>query len=787
MPTLQRLAALLALLLCAVPLPGAARAETAVQSTQARYLVLRIEADSSLTVVHHEIVAMETELETLSDAEMAARMAASSAQIDVVSIVLRSKATSEIVYQNTTEVAEWQRGEFHGDPLIEDPPPIDGYHFELAENNFAVRVPVISGATLELYSEALLPSTAIIDLDTLTYNGGEAAAADVQVMALPGWSNGPPINRLDVLIIGDGYTAAQQTQFNNDALNVANAFMAISPFSVYGNYVNIDALFIASNQSGADHPVYNAACVQTDPLHPTCCPEQQPGGGPGSSTFVSTAFDATFCAYGIQRLLIVDTGKVFTAAAAKPDWDTIIVIVNDAMYGGSGGTLAVASMHASAVPIIQHEFGHSFMLLADEYSTAYPGYPTCSDTIPGATPCEPNVTDANTRATVKWNYWIAPATAVPTINPPILPTDAGAWQGARYQTTGMYRQGYNCIMRTLSGPYCTVDGEQFPLRLYGGGWGVPAGGIANYEPGTLMPPVPSVTIPVGGSMPFHAILLGPAGGPLLTVNWYVAGMLVSTTNLPTGAPTQYVDAPTSPGSYTITLEIIDNSPLVNNANRAAATTTYTWQVTAQYMPPDKPPLISPANASTINDAAPTFQWTDVGRTTQYQLVIKDSAGNTFLKKGYDPALFCAGGVCAVSLVTEGLTLAHGETYNWKVVAKNDTGKTTSDKWTFTTDLVPAAFNLLSPPDASSVATTTPTLQWQEAARTDSYKVSIKDNKGNTVFSQSVSPATVCSGGTCSVSVTTALKDGKTYTWKVVAKNAFGKTKSAKWTFTVDLP
>jgi hypothetical protein len=66
-------------------------------------------------------------------------------------------------------------------------------------------------------------------------------------------------------------------------------------------------------------------------------------------------------------------------------------------------------------------------------------------------------------------------------------------------------------------------------------------------------------------------------------------------------------------------------------------------------------------------------------------------------------------------------------------------------------------------------------------------VVVKKPNGNTIFKQIYDAASVCSGGACSVTITTALKDGKTYTWKVVAKNTYGKTKSAIWSFTVNLP
>jgi hypothetical protein len=66
---------------------------------------------------------------------------------------------------------------------------------------------------------------------------------------------------------------------------------------------------------------------------------------------------------------------IYAAAAAEPDWDEILVLVNSTTYGGSGGAIGVFSNDFYAVEVAQHEFGHTFMHLADEYSEAYPGIP----------------------------------------------------------------------------------------------------------------------------------------------------------------------------------------------------------------------------------------------------------------------------------------------------------------------------------------------------------------------------------------------------------------------------
>jgi len=100
---------------------------------------------------------------------------------------------------------------------------------------------------------------------------------------------------------------------------------------------------------------------------------------------------------------------------------------------------------------------------------------------------------------------------------------------------------------------------------------------------------------------------------------------------------------------------------------------------------------------------------------------------------------------------------------------------------------PAVPTLISPTNGGTVNTSAPLFQWSDDGATATYKLVVKKPSGSTLFKQTFNAGDICSGGTCSVTGPTNLKDGKTYTWKVVAQNAYGKAKSAKWSFKVDLP
>jgi hypothetical protein len=368
---------------------------------------------------------------------------------------------------------------------------------------------------------------------------------------------GNSANRLDILIMGDGYTAAQQSQFISDASDLTTRFFNLTPYSDYQSYTNVLSLFTPSPQSGADHPPCSDPSKLNDPLE---------------GTFVDTAFDATYCAGSLQRLLTVNFAKVFAAAAVSPNWDKIFVLVNDTFYGGSGGPVLVGSLNASSTNIIQHEFGHSFTKLADEYPFANPGYPACSD-LGGFSPCEANVTDQASRAAIKWTAWITPSTPIPT--PDTNLTAIGLFTGARYQTSGMYRPKHDCLMNSLGAPFCSICRQAFILKLYQGWGGSPAGGIDMIEPGSESPstatPVPAIA---GAFTTFSFTLLQPSHGPAASVQWSVDGAPVTGAN---GTFFQY--APLSPGVHTVSLTVTDATTAVNPAMAGTSLQhTRTWTV-----------------------------------------------------------------------------------------------------------------------------------------------------------------------------------------------------------------
>lgn len=473
---------------------------------------------------------------------------------------LLDKSSGNAVFRTSALASPWLRGEFHGKGII------DAHVFAQEVKTYVVRLPMQAGTRLRLTSSGgtlsanasskpaagALP-TLEIDLDD--YPG------TVSPVALPAGyatgsliASGDPSNRLDLLIVAEGYTAAQQSSFVEQAGALAAKFLAASPYSDFSQLINVNWLFVPSGQSGADKPY----CAET-PGEPVVA--------------VDTAFDGTFCTYGIRRLVTVNSGKVLSAAASVPDWDKLMVLVNDAEYGGSGGNVGVATTNESAAEIMQHEFGHSFTLLADEYEDAYPGYPACSDLNPGSAPCEANVTDWTTRTGLKWARWVDPATPIPTSGWLADRAGAGLWLGARYQTQGMYRQCFAGMMRYLGMEFCHVDSEAFVKRLYAGGWGAPAQGISLIDPGST-PAGAEVSSPAQARVEFQAKLAGSRATNGLTATWFADGVQMQQTSGEHGGQTTFSYLMPDSNNHVVELRVSDASPFLLDA----VTKTRQWTI-----------------------------------------------------------------------------------------------------------------------------------------------------------------------------------------------------------------
>src|SRR6185295_17617858 len=66
--------------------------------------------------------------------------------------------------------------------------------------------------------------------------------------------SGDPANKLDLLILGDGYTARERAKFERDARRLVAVLLATSPFKERRTEINIWGLVPAAAQSGISRP-----------------------------------------------------------------------------------------------------------------------------------------------------------------------------------------------------------------------------------------------------------------------------------------------------------------------------------------------------------------------------------------------------------------------------------------------------------------------------------------------------------------------------------------------------
>ena len=348
-------------------------------------------------------------------------------------------------------------------------------------------------------------------------------------------NQGPSANRLDLVILGDGYTAGQLGQYALNVQSTLQSFFAQEPFREYQRYFNVHRIDVVSAESGADHPELGV--------------------------FRNTALSATYNCAGIQRLICVDNTTVNTIVdglLAPDQHELILVLVNDPQYGGSGGAVAVASLDSSVVELVLHELGHSFGLLADEYGGPPP--PSCDNSVE---PFAANATRQTVRASIKWGAWISPATPVPTFSTD--PGVPGLYEGAQYCDTGLYRPTYASKMRFLGSPFEQINSEQLILQMYN-----PVSPLDGSSPA-------GATLEVGaGQRPaFSAATLLP-WTHALDVTWKVDG-------LTQGSGTSFTldSSILTLGSHTLQALVHDPTPMVRNDPGQLLSDTRSWSLTVR--------------------------------------------------------------------------------------------------------------------------------------------------------------------------------------------------------------
>src|ERR1700676_3604891 len=286
---------------------------------------------------------------------------------------------------------------------------------------------------------------------------------------------GDPATKVDLLVLGDGYTLAERPKFEKDARRFVEAVFSTSPFREHRKDFNVWGLCPAAKESGVSRP--------------------------SSGIYRRSPVGASYDTFGTERYVLTTENRTLRDVASFAPYEFIEILVNGQTYGGGGifnqyATVAIDNLWAGYVGV--HEFGHQFAGLADEYYTSDVAYlPAANKT----EPWEPNVTALLDPANLKGKDLVAAGTPVPTpwdkedfdrferdiqrqrrelraAGKPEAEMDelfrkerekedamlgsqkyagkVGAFGGRNYDAKGYYRPEVDCIMFTRHKTFCAV-------------------------------------------------------------------------------------------------------------------------------------------------------------------------------------------------------------------------------------------------------------------------------------------------------------------------------------------
>ena len=286
--------------------------------------------------------------------------------------------------------------------------------------------------------------------------------------------NGVPRDKVDLLLLGDGYAAAEMDKWHRDARRTTEQLFAVSPFKEHRQDFNVWAIDTPAEESGVSRP--------------------------SDSIYRHSPLGAAYDAFGSERYVLTFENKRLREIAAAAPYEFIEIVVNGRKYGGGGIFnlyATVAADNAFTPYVFVHEFGHHFAGLADEYYTSDVAYASDAKR---PEPWAPNAT-ADPHAS-KWSRLLSPGINLPTPWPKqefeeteqsiqkrrrqiraghrpeeemerlfaeerTLATKllgsgpnagkVGAFEGALYESGGYYRPQQDCIMFTRDEVgFCTV-------------------------------------------------------------------------------------------------------------------------------------------------------------------------------------------------------------------------------------------------------------------------------------------------------------------------------------------
>jgi hypothetical protein len=303
---------------------------------------------------------------------------------------------------------------------------------------------------------------------------------------------GPAAERLNLIILGDGYQADQQGIFRADVDRNLAVMWATEPFRTYRNYINVYAVEIASIDYGVRcdpdgrvrHPdgtirdtgvregpidgkrtalrmIFQNGCA--DPLARGTVYGGAPVGCQNDAAYYPPGVDP--CETGTQaHNRILDT-YVMPALGIPRTAQNVqtLAIFNTFTYGGIGGTNATTSGGSPQGPLISlHELGHSLGTLLDEYP--YSSRDVVRPCYTGAEPASFHHTIYTDPARMtadrhKWWRWLGEES--------LSGGTIGLHEGGGMYPCGQRRPSQHSIMRWIGFDWDQIGREHMVARITG--------------------------------------------------------------------------------------------------------------------------------------------------------------------------------------------------------------------------------------------------------------------------------------------------------------------------------
>ena len=312
---------------------------------------------------------------------------------------------------------------------------------------------------------ALTAVAVMAALGAPTANAQEPGSATV----VPVQITGPPSERLNLVIMGDGYQAAEMDEFRADVDRNLNVQWSIEPFRSYRHYFNVYRLEIVSQESGISCDPDDGNVKRNTPLRlgfANTCPAPPLARGitygpaltPGTGC---PALNAPGCSGTQQHNLFLST-YLAPLGVSGQNVQTL-ALANTFTYGGIGGTQATTSGGSPQGPLIStHELGHSLGQMSDEYP-----YSSRDVVRPCYTGGEPGSFHHTIRTSTedmiatqfKWWRWIGEES--------LSGGTIGLWEGGNTFPCGVRRPSQHSMMRWLGFYFDQVGREHMTYRITG--------------------------------------------------------------------------------------------------------------------------------------------------------------------------------------------------------------------------------------------------------------------------------------------------------------------------------